>query len=241
VIAAQPSQLPHCLPEVLQQRGYHTMAVHGFEPRMFQRESWYPRIGFEESWFLPQLRSQGLPECPGPFPGLCDAAVATWIGAKLRSPETSPQFVYWLTLNSHLPVPVKTGLQQPASCEVSLLLKDRALCTWFQLIHDVHRSVAQLALDQMALRPTVFLIVGDHAPPFSSDARRGAFLSHEVPYVVLWPRALSVGQTDPQPGPPAPELERPRSAKRALALASVERKSGQPRIRYGTVSGRARR
>jgi phosphoglycerol transferase MdoB-like AlkP superfamily enzyme len=41
-------------------------------------------------------------------------------------------------------------------------------------------------------RPTVFVIVGDHAPPFG-DQLRSQFLKSEVPYVLLLPRKNQAG------------------------------------------------
>jgi len=38
-------------------------------------------------------------------------------------------------------------------------------------------------------RPTVFVIVGDHAPPFGDPGLRSRFSQTDVPYVVLLPRS----------------------------------------------------
>jgi hypothetical protein len=65
---------------------------------------------------------------------------------------------------------------------------DSELCSWYQLVANVHRSVAQLALDPLS-RPTVFVIVGDHAPPFGDPSLRDRFSQSDVPYVVLVPRS----------------------------------------------------
>jgi len=62
------------------------------------------------------------------------------------------------------------------------------LCSWYQLVVNVHRSVAQLATGNLP-RPTVFVIVGDHAPPFGDLARRERFSQTDVPYVILLPRS----------------------------------------------------
>jgi len=37
-------------------------------------------------------------------------------------------------------------------------------------------------------RPTIFVIVGDHAPPFRKDSERAQFSQNEVPYVMLLPK-----------------------------------------------------
>jgi phosphoglycerol transferase MdoB-like AlkP superfamily enzyme len=168
--------------------GYHSMAVHGYSARMFDRVDWYGRIGFDETWFRDQLQGQGLPMCPGPFPGTCDADTSVWIGDQLEKNSDSPQFIYWVTLNSHLPVPIPNLVKDPPSCsESSITAENRAICSWYQLVFNVHRSVSELAL-RATTRPTIFLIVGDHAPPFSSARLRSQFSDRVVPYVLLVPK-----------------------------------------------------
>ncbi len=122
------------------------------------------RIGFDETWFRDRLQQQGLPLCPGPFPGICDAAVSVWIGDQLQRNSESPQLIYWVTLNSHLPVPIPNLVKAPPSCSnTSITAENPAICSWYQLIFNVHRSVVELAL-RSTTRPTVFIIVQDHIP-----------------------------------------------------------------------------
>jgi hypothetical protein len=188
-----PSQgLRTCLPARLAAFGYRNIALHGMIGNMYRRSIWYRTIGFHEQWFHSDFRQQGMPDCLGAFTGICDAAVADWIGRRLglqsSAQNAAPTFAYWVTLNSHLPVPVPSGLPDPASCSLTALLSQRpALCSWYQLVANVHDSVARLAMSNLA-RPTVFVIVGDHAPPFADTELRDQFSSSEVPYVVLSPR-----------------------------------------------------
>jgi hypothetical protein len=189
VMSAPASRLTDCLPQRFERMGYHTTAVHGFAGAMFERSSWYRKVHFEETWFQAQLKQKGLPECPGPLPGICDAAVANWIGGRLQEDTKEPQFLYWLTLNSHLPVPLTDGVKDPPSCTEASALADDAICAWYRLIFNVHRSISELAMRSPA-RPTAFIIVGDHSPPFSSEQRRAEFSGSVVPYVLLWPKSL---------------------------------------------------
>jgi hypothetical protein len=188
LLTATRQELSNCLPTRMKARGYYSTAIHGFSARMFGRGEWYSRIGFDETWFRDRLQGQGLPLCPGPFPGICDAAAAEWIGGRLERESGSPQFIYWVTLNSHLPVPIPNRVKAPPSCsDVSITAEEPAMCSWFQLVFNVHRSVAEMALRPTA-RPTVFLIVGDHAPPFSAPKLRAQFSDEVVPYVLLTPK-----------------------------------------------------
>ncbi|MGD0480529.1 MAG: sulfatase-like hydrolase/transferase [Terracidiphilus sp.] len=189
LMRAPASDLRNCLPQRLSALGYDPIAVHGFNGHMYVRSAWYPTIGFQEQWFHEQLHQQGLSDCNGLFVGTCDADIAAWIGRRLDADSSRPKFIHWMTLNSHLPVPVPLSLPNAAPCSAAEgLVPDSQLCSWYQSIANVHRSVAQLALDPLG-RPTVFVIVGDHAPPFGDPSLRDRFSQSDVPYVVLVPRS----------------------------------------------------
>jgi len=189
LLNASRSTLQGCLPDRLAAIGYHSVAVHGMNGNLFNRANWYKTIGFQEIWFHDQFKDLGLPDCPGVFIGTCDANIADWIGRRLDEDSPRPYFIHWMTLNSHLPVLVPAPLTNGAPCTSSLsLAPDTPLCSWYQLVANVHRSVAELAAGNLA-RPTVFAIVGDHAPPFADPAMRDTFSQLQVPYVILLPRA----------------------------------------------------
>lgn len=98
--------LPSCLPWLLRRRGYRTVAVHGFTKRFFERERWYPKLGFEETLFLEDSALARTSErCGGVFRGVCDHDAARVFARRLQGgPPEERRFVYWLTLNSHLPI-----------------------------------------------------------------------------------------------------------------------------------------
>lgn len=178
----------HCLPALLHSRGYQNSAVHGYLGQMFYRNIWYPQLGFDRSWFHHDLEKLGLPNCPGAFPGTCDTSIANWVGSVLTAPNTKPQFVYWVTLNSHLPEPAHPNLPDDNVCSSDPALQSfAALCSWFRLVRAEHLAVENIALLPTA-RPTVFVLVGDHAPPFSNPQLRARFSQNQVPFVLLTPR-----------------------------------------------------
>jgi hypothetical protein len=202
LLKASPRELEGCLPHRLAALGYRNIAAHGMDSHMFSRWSWYTAIGFQEQWFHPQFQQQGLPDCLGAFIGTCDAAIADWIGRRLASDHGGPDFVHWVTLNSHLPVPAPSPFTSSFPCSVApLLAEHESVCAWYQLVANVHRSVAGLAMGNLA-RPTVFVIVGDHAPPFADPQLRSRFSPTDVPYALLIPRRAApvVGQGRVQQG-----------------------------------------
>jgi hypothetical protein len=178
-----------CWPSRLAEDGYDTLAVHGFTPTMFNRAEWYREMGFQESDFLPQLERDGANICNGAFPGVCDADVAHWIGNRLLSAHDGrPMFVHWVTLNSHLPLPSTESIA-PDCVRINIEEKP-SLCTWFSRVQIVQNNVAKLAMTA-GLPPTIFVVVGDHAPPFVQASLRDRFSQTTVPYVLLFPRAIS--------------------------------------------------
>lgn len=189
LIRAPASDLQGCLPDKLAKLGYYRIALHGMSGLMFNRLIWYRTLGFQELWFQGQFERQGLPNCASAFLGTCDADIAAWIGRRLETDTSRPKLIHWMTLNSHLPVPVPSYLRDGAPCTADIGLQPRsALCSWYQLIENVHRSVAQLATGPLG-RPTIFVVVGDHAPPFGDPDLRDRFSQSNVPYVVLVPRS----------------------------------------------------
>jgi hypothetical protein len=192
ILHASASLVEQCLPARFHARGYRNLAIHGYAGQMFYRSSWYPELGFDQSWFGPDLHKLGLPNCRGAFPGICDASIASWIGGLLHSSdEGKPRFIYWVTLNSHLPVPADPDLRDNGVCATQpALQKSAALCSWFRLVQSVHQSMQQVALGTSA-RPTIFVLVGDHVPPFGNPQLRAEFSNTRVPYVMLTPVVAS--------------------------------------------------
>jgi phosphoglycerol transferase MdoB-like AlkP superfamily enzyme len=105
-------------------------------------------------------------------------------------------FLYWVTLNSHVPEPAHPSIPDDGVCATQPALRSSAgLCSWFRIVRGVHQSIQQVAIQQAALgvnfRPTVFILVGDHAPPFGNAALAAQFSPTQVPYVMLTPKDLA--------------------------------------------------
>jgi len=176
-----------CVPAAMNRKGYMSTGLHGFSGQMFDRAHWWKAIGFSQTLFFEDLRNRpGIKMCSGPVPGICDADMANVIrGLLLAAPRTTPQFVYWVSLNSHLPIAISTGSSAVFQCnQKTAVVQDSAICNWMGLIFTVNNAVANLASDPN-LPPTDFIIVGDHAPPFYSKPRRAEFSPTEVPVIYL--------------------------------------------------------
>lgn len=183
--------VPRCLAEDLRKLGYRTVAIHGFRRNFFNRVDWYPRIGFGRMLFAEELGDLvDRRRCGVLFRGICDSDAAAVLREELlRSPASERRFVYWLTLNSHFPVDEASARPFTYPCATdSDAARSDVLCIEMRIWRGVASSVAAIAVDPR-LPPTRFVLVGDHAAPFASEAMRGLFVDNRVPYVELIPRA----------------------------------------------------
>lgn len=178
------SDRPSCLPAQFAARGYRTVSVHGFTSAFYDRLSWYPRIGFVRTVFQETATATYKRRCGGPFVGPCDVEIADVISDRL-SAATQPMFVYWLTLNSH--VPVRAGEATPRhDCATGGPFGDPEVCTMAEIWEDLFAAISRLA---MRNPETEILLVGDHAPPLWRRKARGLFEPDQVPWLRLAPRS----------------------------------------------------
>lgn len=176
-----------CLPRQLARRGYETIAYHGFSAAMFDRDRWYPRIGFTRMHFEAQLaRDHGdllTRRCGSVFEGLCDDQLGAVVARELTTRSERPKLVYWLTLNSHIPFVAERDVQ--LGCAGDRPRIDNAtVCALTEYWADVIDQVAVIATDP-DLPPTDILIVGDHHTPFWERAAKDRFVLGEVDWFLL--------------------------------------------------------
>jgi hypothetical protein len=174
-----------CLPARLAARGYETHAWHSFEGFMFERTRWYPNIGFQRSHFAAELRQAGAKPCPGVFAGVCDRDVPAQIASSLKQAKR-PQFAYWLTVNSHLPVVESNQLETDdcARYDAQINRDFPMICRQLAIFDEIGKSLSRevTAADFPA---TDILIVGDHIPPFFDRHHREQFAGDRVPWILL--------------------------------------------------------
>ena len=176
---------PTCLPMALRRDGYETTAMHGFTPQFYDRARWYPNAGLDRLLFRRELMALGAGKCPGLFPGACDRDIPTIIARQLKGAHR-PQFIHWVTLNSHFPVPSIAALHTDR-CErfdPDLAEQGPMACRMVQIWSDIF---ARLATEMTAVDfpSTDVLIVGDHRPPFYDRRQRAMFSADQVPWIML--------------------------------------------------------
>lgn len=178
-----------CLPDLLAARGYSNIAVHGFAGGMFEREQWYPTIGFDQELFRDDLVKMTHRVCGSAFVGACDADLAPVISAASQKAGTrgKPRFIYWLTLNTHIPVAPGQALTDFHCGSDGGIFGGPKVCRMAELWHDVFEVVARIAQDP-AVAPAEILLVGDHSPPLWSKRDRAQFEPGQVAWYRLQPR-----------------------------------------------------
>lgn len=178
-----------CLPALLKNAGYRTEALHGFTDMFYGRNAWYPQIGFESVLFAEQLQSLGMRrKCGSAVRGLCDEDIAEYLRAQLKGSIDTKKFVYWMTLNTHLPLDAQSVAGSTFDCQQDKATREsKQMCYFAQAMNNLLKKVADVVTDPDIL-PSYIVLVGDHSPPFQSTERRSAFSPDHVPYFILTPK-----------------------------------------------------
>jgi hypothetical protein len=176
-----PALAAKCLPQRLRRNGYTTMAFHAYSRKMFDRANWYPAIGFDSMLFAEDMLPGTKRTCGTVFRGGCDADMEGLI-ARAAGSAKKPALIYWLTLNTHVPV-VPADAKIPLPCDDAA---SRNVCVMSSMWRQVFETVARLALDPR-IGPAEVLVVGDHAPPLWSTRERGLFEPGRVAWYRLTP------------------------------------------------------
>lgn len=174
-----------CQPAQMARKGYASKAMHSFDGDFFERSQWYPNIGFESTQFAPDLIARGSRPCGGVFPGACDRDVPRLITEELKKSDT-PQFIYWLTVNAHLPVPPGANLDVDNCERISPILAAQfpMICRQFA-IFDATDAALITEITASDFPESDILIVGDHMPPYFDRHHRSQFDPERVPYIHL--------------------------------------------------------
>ena len=174
-----------CLPARLRAQGFETSAYHSFTGGFFDRTTWYPNIGFDNLVFGPDLAALGAQDCGGVFAGVCDRDVPRLLASRLKQAER-PQFVYWLTVNTHLPVAPRNNLDADACERISprLAADYPMICRQFAIWDSIDAALVR-EITAADFPPTDILLVGDHIPPYFDRHSRSQFVPDKVPWLLL--------------------------------------------------------
>lgn len=178
-----------CLPAIFRSRGFQTVATHGFSGSMFNRQEWWPTLGFDRTVFATDFRALGYSrQCGSTFRGVCDADQIE-MASELVATAKKPVFAYTLTLNSHLPVAPATieeaHFERPGGVDDTVY----SLMASWRLVFEALGAAA----DRLSQGRTLFVVVGDHTPPLWNRESAALFTRDRVPFIVLQPRSPGAG------------------------------------------------
>lgn len=147
-----------CLPNLLKQKSYHTVAMHGAGRMLYDRYDWYPKAGFEKTYFSEDLLDRK--RC-SVFKGVCDNDLLDIVSKEFSNHDKA--FFYWLTLTSHASWSEKDMVNPRLDCKTYNLFEGD-ICNSFKLHAQFFDDLSTL-IDLPEMRGVEVIVVGDHMPP----------------------------------------------------------------------------
>lgn len=172
-----------CLPQYFKNLGYKTSAFHGASGVMYDREFWYPMLGFDDIYFN-QSQHWPISRCYS-FSGWCDMELINYVWQSLQNSDK--HFTYWLTLNSHFPYSEKDITLKHLGNEcVSIGLGGNATaeCRNYTLEKQLMVRLAEY-IEKRPIERLTIVLVGDHKTIFMQDYGRQLYSDEDVPVLIL--------------------------------------------------------
>ncbi len=173
-----------CIPNQMLKQGYQTTSLVGVNGRFVDYIYWYPKAGFQKSWFLDSF-ANNLRHCQV-FHGVCDTEIPKIIAQEVFQPNQPKQFVYWLTLTAHAPYHLE-DLTQPnpnVSCEKYKINENTETCRNIKLNGQLFRAISTI-IDQPNMKGVEVVMVGDHKAPIY-DYNEEDYLIYKPELAVSW-------------------------------------------------------
>ena len=165
-----------CLPALLDDNGYESIAFHPNIPDFWNRKNVYPRLGFD--LYLAK-RAFVFDDMNGDF--LSDESLFRQVRSRLAArPQTKPRFVYILTIsghyNYHLNPDKRPPVLEAASGDEFV---DEVVGHYANSIHYTSKELADFIAALRAQDPRALIVVaGDHLPFLGKD--RAAYRQSNV-------------------------------------------------------------
>lgn len=176
-----------CLPSLFSKNEFSTYGIHNSNHYFYHRSMWYDNLGFDNIIFAEEMESHyGLQTIYGPpFPGVRENEVFDVVLKDiLKKPER--KFLYFLTIESHIPVfsdMNRNGFSKIAG-DNPILKNDKQIRGMYEMYYNIFYHVSKLA-KEMSGKKNIFIIVGDHKPPFTVNEESELFDDTNVPFFVL--------------------------------------------------------
>lgn len=164
----------YCLPGVLRQAGYRTLASNAFKPSFFNEVKAYAGIGFSEAYFPAEyarqratyLTASGVPAVEEYlFDGDLFAQNLEFVAEQLRKRPEQPIFNYVLSMYGHFPHAMDP-LQRPPVLGVESRYKDDQLRMAANQHYYRTQAIANYVSKLIELDPkSLIVLISDHLPP----------------------------------------------------------------------------
>lgn len=166
-----------CLPNILRDKGFTTVSLHGATRLMYDRHHWYPRAGFDQSVFF---EDRIWPRRCYSFPGACDLDIFTEVKRYFNG--EGRRFLYWLTLNTHGPYDLRDLEHDVFDCKAYGLRAQSESCRNFKLQAQFFSGLAKL-LQMESMKGVEFVVVGDHPPMLLDAGEKDKVFQGDVPFI----------------------------------------------------------
>ncbi len=159
-------------PSLFHDMGYRTLAVHPYLSNFYQRESKYPYLGFDETYFEEDLYKIEEVECNVRGKNISDDTFIDYITHFMDNSDT-PTFLFGISMEGHQPYPTKFT-EEEFDLDVSSNRLDgetlNIVRQYAQCIADADKALAKLvAWADSRERETVIVYFGDHAPSLGAN------------------------------------------------------------------------
>jgi len=171
-------------------QGYETFGFHPYTGLMFLRSIWWKNLGiqnlyFREQYLLENSTKKNLVNGEANyFPSIKDEIFFDYVLDKTK--KTQKKFVYFLTVNSHIPYNAIGNDHSPMN-QFDVSKMDITSQAKNQLIHI--KNLLEYFSQKIEPKDwNKILIVGDHAPPFLIKKDRNFYVDGKVPYLLITKR-----------------------------------------------------
>jgi phosphoglycerol transferase MdoB-like AlkP superfamily enzyme len=163
----------HCLPDLLSELGYRSVASNAYKPNFFNAQPAYQGMGFSEQQFPAEFYSAGPTYIHAGDPGAEDymfdgdlfAQNLAFIRDHLRRNPEQPLFNYVLTIYGHTPHNLDPD-KRPQLIQVQAEFQDEHLQRSVNQFYYRTQEIARYARELIALDPdSLIVLIADHVPP----------------------------------------------------------------------------
>lgn len=164
------SDIP-ALPRHFADSGYLTVSMHNYEGIFWRRNVMHPKLGFETSVFLDQMKASRWPENNGSNWARDAILYDSALDAYRAAPKDQEVFLYLITVGSHGKYPDVDG---DLGKNTYLALMETAMADMRAFLSEIDGLARQRG------RPLAIVIFGDHKPALSGVFYQNGVLPHSL-------------------------------------------------------------